>query len=247
MVQARGLRGGLAEQIPWDAICDETRPVTTWRCWRNAAEFMAKQAEGLFRGYARDLLQSQQKHIEVVAEKLTVQNFIKPIAGGYRMPIVILRGNSGIDARNQLVRRFRDSGKHSLLLLCLGDCDPDGDSIVDTTLRSLRDDFGVCDVQGIRVAMTHAQADNLQLPQDMSAKKSSSNYTKFVTRHGREDCYELEAVAPEVLQGWLDDAIRGVIDIEAYNHEVDEEAQEAAGILAQRQAVLEVMGGHRPD
>jgi len=40
-----------------------------------------------------------------------------------------------------LVERFDASGKDRLFLFCLGDCDPDGDSIVDSTIRSIRDDF----------------------------------------------------------------------------------------------------------
>ncbi len=231
----------LADKIPWDWICDETRPVTTWSCWRNAAEFMAEEAKGLFKGYARDLLQSQQHHFEIVAEKLTVKNFIDPVAGRYCMPVVIMRGNSSIDARHQLVERFRKSGKPSLFLHCLGDCDADGDSIVDSTLRSLRDDFAIQNVQATRVAMTHQQADKLHLPKMLKAKKESTNYSAFVRKHGRKDCYELEAVAPEVLQEWLDTAIKGVIDVEAYNYEVDQQTNEAAGILAKRQAVLQLL------
>jgi ParB-like nuclease domain len=233
----------IAGEIPWNSICDETRPVTKWRCWRNAADFIAQQSDRFLRGYARDLLQSQAQHFEAVVEKLTVKNFVDPIAGKYCMPVVIMRGNSGIDTRYQIVQRFRASGKARLFLFCLGDCDPDGDSIVDSTLRSLRDDFEIPidKLDGTRVAMTHAQADALHLPRMLEAKKKSPNYTRFIRKHGRSDCYELEAVAPEVEQGWLDSAIRGVIDIEAYNHEVQQQTAEASGILAKRQAVLDVM------
>lgn len=237
----------LAGQIPWDSICDETRPVIKWQVWQNAADFVAQQSDRFLRGYARDLLQSQQRHFEIVVEKLTVQNFVKSVASKYCMPVVVMRGNSGIDARYQLVERFRASGKRSLFLLCLGDCDPDGDSIVDSTLRSFRDDFGICDVQGTRVAMTHSQADMLNLPRMLEAKKKSPNYRTFITTHGRTDCYELEAVAPEVLQEWLDAAVQGVLDVEAYNHEVDRQTNEATGVLAKRQAILQLLRGENPD
>jgi len=237
----------IAEDIPWDSICDETRPVTTWSCWRHAADFIAEKSDRFLRGYARDLLQSQQQHFEIVVEKLTVQNFISPIAARYCMPLVVMRGNSGIDARYQIAERYRASGKHSLFLFCLGDCDPDGDSIVDSTLRSLRDDFGIDHLNGTRVAMTHAQADILKLPKMLEAKEKSPNYGTFVAKHGRTDCYELEAVAPEAIQEWTDTAIRGVIDIEAYNHEVDQQKADASGILARRQSVLEIMRNGHPD
>ena len=48
-------------------------------------------------------------------------------------------------------------------------------------------------------------------------------------------------MAPEVLQEWLDKAIKGVIDVEAYNHEVDQQTKEATSILARRQAVLQLL------
>src|SRR5262249_35263663 len=148
-------------ELPWEWLCDETRPVTTWKCWRNSADFVASQCERFLCGYARDLLQSQHQHFEIVVEKLTVENFVKPVAGKYCMPVVILRGNSGIDARYQVAERFRASGKPKLFLFCLGDCDPDGDNIIDSTLRSFRDDLYLRGVEGARVAMTHAQADGL--------------------------------------------------------------------------------------
>jgi len=147
------------------------------------------------------------------------------------------------DMPTNLLQRYRASGKKSLFLFCAGDCDPDGDSIVDSTLRSLRDDFDIEFLDGTRVAMTHEQADSLRLPKMLQAKTESKNYDSFVAKHGRTDCYELEAVAPEVIQRWLDAAIRGVIDIEAFNFEVDRQKPEAQEILARRQSVLELMKG----
>jgi len=236
----------LAGEISWDAICDETRPVTTWWCWRNASAFISEKADDFLNGYSRDLLQSQSCHFEIIAEKLTVQNFVRPVAMRYRMPMVIMRGNSGIDARYQIAQRFKASGRDKLFLFCLGDCDPDGDSIVETTLRSMRDDFCIDSIEATRVAMSHDQADSLDLPRHLEANTDSSNYKKFVAKHGRTDCYELEAVEPDVLQRWLDTSIRGAIDLEAFNYEVGRQRDEAAEIVAKRKAVLDLMR-ERPD
>jgi hypothetical protein len=106
----------------------------------------------------------------------------------------------------------------------------------------MRDDFEIDTVEGVRVAMTHAQADALGLPKNIKAdEKESSNLPKFLAAHGRDDCYELEAVEPDVLQGWLDEAIRSVIDVEAFNHESEKENAEAAEIQAQQEAVREFL------
>ena len=72
------------------------------------------------------------------------------------------------------------------------------------------------------------------------AKKSSVT-PKFIQRHGRNDCYELEAVSPEVLSQWLDETIRGNIDVEAYNHEVAEQAKDVAIVRANRAVTLEAI------
>lgn len=231
----------LSGEVDWGAISDETRPVTRWSCWKSGADFISEKAVSFLKGYSRDLLQSQPMHFEIVVEKLTVQNFIESVAMRYRMPMVVMRGNSSIDARHQIYERFRASGKNKLFLFCLGDCDADGDSIVDSTLRSMRDDFHLRDVDGTRVAMTHAQADGLNLPKMLDAKTTSPNYGKFVAKHKRSDCYELDAVDPDVMQGWTDAAIRSVIDIEAFNHEVEQQKAEAKEILARRQTVLRIM------
>lgn len=241
------VRMRLNGDVAWEAIGDETRPFVNWRVWPSGADFMNEQLNELFKDFALDLLCSQQMHFEIVAEKLTVQNFIRPVAMRYTMPYLIGRGNSSLTSRHAMVERFEASGKDKLFLFCLGDCDPDGDSIVETTLQSLRDDFGLEQVNGVRVAMTHVQADALNLPRTLDAKESSSNYKKFKEKHRREDCYELEAVSPEQLQTWLDEAIRSVIDIEAYNYEVDRQTTEATKIVARRKAIIELMKNHNLD
>jgi hypothetical protein len=232
----------IAGEVTWSWIEDETRPESLWSCWDSAADFIDEMKDELLSGYGRDLMQSQYVHFEIVAEKLTVKNFVDPVAGRYTIPVVVCRGNSGIQARNNIFSRYMSSGKDSLLLLCLGDCDPDGDSIVESTVRSMRDDFGCDDeVEAVRVAMTHQQADKLDLPKMLEAKEDSSNFEKFVQRHGRTDCYELEAVEPDVMQTWLDEAIRSVIDVEAYNEEVQSQAEDVKEIQARREAIMDLM------
>lgn len=228
-------------EVAWDSLIDETRMCTEWTSWSNAGEFIEQQIERLLTGYSRNSLQSQPCHVEIVCEKLTVKSIIETIAGQYDVPVLIGRGNSSADARHRMRRRFQKSGKDKLVLLVLGDCDPDGDSIVESFVRSMRDEFYIPEVEGVRVGITHQQADELGLPKTLEAKESSENFAKFVKRHGRRDAYELEAVSPEVLQRWTDEAIRSVLDIEAFNAEVEKQNTEATEIAARREAILELM------
>jgi len=233
----------LIGEVPWEWIEDETRPVEVWQTYRDAAEFLGEQVNNLYTGFARDLMQSQSAHYEIIIEKLTVKSFIDKVAMRYTIPTACLRGNSGIDARHKIDVRFRASGKSALVLFVLTDCDPAGDMICESTAHSMRDDFGCENVKAIRVAMTHQQADEQGVSSslDRMTAKESSVTPKFIKRHGRNDCYELEAVSPEVLSEWLDEAIRSNIDVAAYNFEVEEQAKDVAKIRATRTVTLEAI------
>jgi hypothetical protein len=234
----------LAREVPWHRIIDETRPTASWNTSANAAEFIGQEVRDLFVGFARDLMQSQDNHYVVVAEKLTVKGFVDKVAARYRIPTVILRGNSGIDARYQVAKQFRSSGKRNLVLFVLMDCDPTGDMIAETTVHSLRDEFGIAGVRAIRVAFTHSQADEYGLSDKPGLVcKESSVTAKFIKRHGRDDCYELEAVSPQVLQSMLDEAIRANINIENYNAEVRLQDEDNAEIVVRRRLVRETISG----
>ena len=94
-----------------------------------------------------------------------------------------------------------------------GSTDPDGDEIAHSFARSLRDDFGVSHdrIVPVKVALTRAQVDELDLPPIMQAKATSANYSRFVSRHG-ETVHELEAVPAGELQRILEVAITTVLD-----------------------------------
>jgi hypothetical protein len=101
----------LVGRIPWEAIGDETRPVTEWPLHRSCQTFIADQVQGFLGGYWRDPLQSQPNHIEIIVEKNTVAGIIKPIAANYGMRMTSGRGFCSINPRREMRERFRKSGK----------------------------------------------------------------------------------------------------------------------------------------
>lgn len=74
----------------------------------------------------------------------------------------------------------------------------------------------------------------------MDAKENSPNYRRFVAQYGRS-AYELEAIPPQELQLVLDQVIRQVIDIEAFNQEIDAERQDAAYLETKRAQVKQAL------
>jgi len=85
-------RGRVAGLIPWEAIDDLTRPVELNAAFWNPAEFFKQEFSDFLGGYWRNRQQSQPYHIEIVAEKLTVQTILAEVAREFTMPLTISRG-----------------------------------------------------------------------------------------------------------------------------------------------------------
>jgi hypothetical protein len=237
-------RGRLTGAVPFDAISDPTRHVVSWKRFSSVAPFINGELNGLFKGYYRDLQRSQPNQIEIVGEKNTIESIIRPVAMEYGVPYTIGRGYSSLDPRKKMFDRFEASGKDNLVLLVVSDFDAEGEDIPHSFARSMRDDFEVVGIQHIKVALTHAQVQGAGLHPNR-LKDSSSRAAHFRRLYGN-DTYELEAIPPQVLQQYLRDAIRSVLDMAAFNAEIDREKQEAAQLTALRRRlsgiITEAMG-----
>ena len=226
----------LTGDIPMHAIADPTRPTTSWAVHRNPQSFVYDELDNFLKGYRRNLQQTQPLHIEVVAEKMTVESIIRPICGRFNIPYTIGRGYPSLPARAEIVNRFRFGGKDRLLLLVLSDHDPEGINIGEVWLQSIREDFGE-DAEAVRVGLNPDHIERFALIDNKTeAKKSSARYNEFVRRYGKR-VYELEALTPEQLQQILTEAIDSIVDAEQFNEELDYEKQDAARLQALRETV----------
>jgi hypothetical protein len=66
-------------------------------------------------------------------------------------------------------------------------------------------------------------------------------------RHGVSYAVELKALAPEHLQRELDRAIRSMIDVDAYNVEIELEKTEAASLEGIKKHLLRAMQNYKPN
>lgn len=234
------LRARLTGEIPFEAIEDETRPIHELEIYQNPADFVKDQTRGFLRGYARDLLRGQLNHIEILVEKNAIRKHVEQVADDYCVPVTTGRGYSSLTPRLQMVRRFIQSGKEKLILLILSDFDPDGEEIAASFPRSLRDDFGLQYVVAHKVALSGDDVRKYGLPSDMEAKNTSTNYMKFVSRHGIHVA-ELDAAPVELLQDKLRTAIVSCLDMETYRREQDQEREDAGFIAARKKIIIETM------
>jgi ParB-like chromosome segregation protein Spo0J len=237
-------RARIGREIHMNVIQDATRPVTLWDIHADVQGFIRRETDDFCKGYSRDLMQSQPNHIEIVGEKNTVESIIRPVAAQYCIPVTIGRGYCSLRPRHDIAERFRKSGKDRLVLLILSDFDPDGEEIAHSLARSLRDDFGIEEIEPVKVALTAEQAEEFSLPPNLEAKVTSNQYNRFVAKYGK-NCWELEALPPESLQHVLQDAIDHVIDTEAFNHEIDQEKADATKLEGVRHVMLDTLGEWR--
>jgi hypothetical protein len=233
-------RARLDGTIPFDAIGDETRPVQVWNVHRDPRAFVRSELGSMFRGYWRDLMQSQPNHIELIGEKNTIGSILRPVAQDYTIPMTTGRGFCSLPPRHAMAKRFRASGKQKLVLLIVSDFDPEGESIAESFARSMRDDFGVKAIHPVKVALTAEQVEKFKLPPGGHAKQKSSRYRSFVAKYGQY-VFELEAIRPDVLQQLVREAVEWVIDRHAFTDEVEAERDDAAFLAGVRRAVVDVL------
>ncbi len=231
-------RARVVGRIPWEAIADETRPETEWQVHQDGGSFIRDELKEIFGGYCRDLMQSQPHHVEIVVEKNTVYNIVRPVAAEFCISVVSGRGFCSLDRRKRMADRFAKSGKRKLIVLLVTDFDPEGEEIAESFARSMRDDFDIDEIHAIKVALTYKQVKANKLPNANPVKESSSNAKRFIAKYGKET-FELEALRPEHLQQIVRDSVLGVIDVDAFNREVDAEKYDSAQIQATRKTVRE--------
>jgi hypothetical protein len=229
--------------IPIDCICDDERPEQTWPVYREASAFIHQQQEGFLRGYWRDLMQSQPHHIEIIVEKRTRYALAQRVARNYTIPVTAGKGYASFAPRAHIFQRYQQSGKDRLVLVFLTDHDPDGEQIAASFTSYMMEDFDIParSIFAVKAALTAEQVRTLDLPSALEAKESSPNFKRFVDKYGTR-AVELDAMPGDVLEKALRDTIESVIDVDAFNLEVEEERQECHELEARRRLALEAIG-----
>ncbi|UUO05334.1 ParB N-terminal domain-containing protein [Blastopirellula sp. J2-11] len=222
--------------IPFEAVGDETRPVVIWDMHRCVGDFVRRECEEFLDKYNRDLQQSQPNWVELLVEKNTVASQLRNLAAGYGLPMTSGRGYSSLPPRKAMVDRYRESGRESLVVIVISDFDPEGEDIPCSFGVSLRDDFGITEdrLHIVKAALTSEQVHSLDLHEGQLSKETSSRYERFVRLHGNR-AWELESLPSEQLREIVEVSIRSVIDLDAFEAEVEREKAEQLELAEKRQ------------
>jgi hypothetical protein len=163
----------------------------------------------------------QRYHIEIWAEKTTINDILEPLADHYRLNVQTGSGElSGIYCR-QLVDRAIASGR-PVRVLYISDFDPAGMSMPVAVARKIEHELyrrGVqLDIQVKPIALTHQQCVDLKLPRT-AVKEKEKRGKGFEERFGKgaTELDALEAIHPGLLRKMLVEEIERYWDPE---HEV---------------------------
>jgi hypothetical protein len=197
--------------IPWDWIVDETRDAERPGTWRNPAEII----DATVRGYRRDRWQNQSEWVEVWSEKGTVRGTLAPVLHDFGITFRVTHGYSSATLLNDVAAMTADRDR-LLTVLYVGDFDPSGMHMSEVDLPQRLERYGA-DVQLRRIALLPEDTD--QLPGfPLSRKVNDPRHRWFAGNHGLR-FWELDAMPPPDLRRSVEGAIRGLIDMDAWDHD----------------------------
>ena len=235
--------GRISGHIPWPDIEDRTRAFYDLSGWKSKGDFIERSLDSFLTGYRRDLLQSQDKFIEICVEKDALSSIFTRAAGPYGVSVLPAKGFNSVSALNE----YRDRVKHwgagkKPVLLYFGDFDPSGMAMLEAMQTTLKDEMDLPGVEYKRVALLEKDIADYNLPYDPDAiKKKDSRTKEFVKKYGPK-AVELDALPPDVLTDRIKKAIEAELDMGAFDKEVEkhlEELKSLDGLIGKTRAFVE--------
>lgn len=212
--------------ISWEDVEDRVRAYHDLTGWSNSTTFIERSVELFLQGYQRDLIQSQEKYLEIWIEKDALSSLFTRVARAYTVPVVVCRGFSSVSFLNEYRSRLRRNSNRQPVLLYFGDFDPSGVEMLTAMETTLKDELGVASVVFKRIGLLREDIYTYRLPHSPDAlKKSDSRAKKHIAEYG-EIAVELDALPPNVLLGKIKEAIEAELFIDAFRLEQRIEAGE---------------------
>ena len=205
--------------VPWEAIQDNIRTLTTKAGYSSAKQFIQQQINQMFRYYSRCVAQDQQYHIEIWIEKEGLLNIVEPIADKYCRRVLACKGYNSITFQADFYDRTTETMGKGLkpVILYFGDWDPSGVNMIYAAMQTLQDELDLDMDQVIveRCGINPAHFPMLpENPDPVPIKETDTRAGKFMVAHG-STCYELDAFHPSALQELVEKSILRYTNTEA--------------------------------
>ena len=201
--------------IPWPWIVDETREAETIASWDSPESII----QAAVRSYRKDYWAMQPRRVEVWAEKGTIRGTVAPILQKYGVTFRVMHGYGSATALKSIADETASCDK-PMTIFYIGDHDPSGRHMSEIDLPERLARYGG-QATIVRLALDDRdiQADS-ELPWFPAADKTADSRHEWFTERFGQRCWEVDALSPPVLRDRLDEAIKAVLDLDAWNHAV---------------------------
>ena len=225
--------------ISWEDIEDRVRSYHDLTGWGGSDEFIDASLKHFLNGYKRNLLQTQDKYIEIWIEKDALSSIFTKVAAPYTIPVVVCRGFSSVSFLNEFAERLKYNKEKQAIMLYFGDFDPSGIEMLDAMKTTLINELGVDHIKFKRIALSKDDIFTYKLPHNPSAfKHSDSRAAKHLEQHG-ELAVELDALRPDVLEQKIMAAIEGELDMRLFRKQQYKEKSEMRELIELKTKVVD--------
>lgn len=201
--------------IDWSAIIDRTRFL------RKIPDFSDPQTflESVKKQYCEDVWRDQDYYAEVWIEKDALLGVVEGACNELRIPYFACRGypsSSELYRAAKRLKRKRNAGKWPIVFY-LGDHDPSGLHMGTSNAPDLVQMFGRSnDIEIKMIALSRDQIDEYDPPPNY-AKESDARYNWYNFTTGLDECWELDALDPGVIDELIRSNVEGILDRPAFD------------------------------
>jgi len=224
--------GRMAGLVSWDLIEDRTRGARGWAGGHtNPSDFIRT----IRYRYSNDKWLGQKKRVEVWCEKDALTGVISDPCAEYEINFFATKGYPSISSLKKSADRFKRYGRAGIQVhvLYFSDHDPEGLHMPSQVEEALSE-FGVDNVTVERMGLTMDQIEEFN-PPSSTAKSGSSRIDWYIEETGTDQCWELDALEPQVVRDMISDRLEELIDRDAFDaqQQYQDEAQELLGQVSQ--------------
>lgn len=225
----------MAGLVDWDRIVDRGRPLHKPSTWSSASKAVAH----LGQTFMLNRWKTQPCFIEVMVEKQALEGVLLPVCTKLGIGFTSNKGYTSMTALYEASLRYLKAVKRqkSVCVLYLGDHDPSGCDMT-RDIRERLEVFCGAPIDVKRLALNKSQIEEHSIPPN-PAKMSDSRAGQYVEKHG-ESSWELDAIPPAVLAGYVISAVKRRIDQAAWNAA----ALKEAGARAQLASISKLLKKH---
>jgi len=203
--------------IAWNSFVDSARSYHGVRTYSGLSDAL----ENSKNCYRRNLWQSQKIYVEIWTEKEAIAAIAQQAAEPFGVPVFPMKGfgsGSALHSIANMIKWQQRLGK-KVYVYHLGDHDPSGRCIDESTVRNLRDDHGVVfHFQRIAVNPDQIKLYNLLTRPTKRADTRAKNF--------EGESVEVDALAPHIIRNLVESSIAQHIDRAAWEREKEIEAME---------------------